>query len=84
MGFNVLVDALLGIIPVLGDFFDMAWKVNLRNIKLLDTYAENPREVTTSSRLIVWAVALLLGVLIVLIAVLGFILLRAMWVKITA
>lgn len=84
MGFNVLVDTLLGIIPVLGDFFDMAWKANQRNIKLLDAYAENPRGVTTSSRLIVWAVALVLGVVIILIAVLGFLLLRAVWVQITA
>lgn len=84
MGLNVLVDTVLGIIPILGDFFDMAWKANLRNIKLLEAYAENPRGVTTSSRLIVWAVALVLGVLIILIAVLGFMLLRAVWVKITA
>lgn len=84
MGFNVLVDTLLGIIPILGDFFDMAWKANRRNIKLLDAYAENPRAVTRSSRLLVWTVALTLGVLIVLLAVLGFVLLRAVWVKITA
>lgn len=84
MGLNVLVDTLLGIIPILGDFFDMAWKANLRNVRLLDAYAENPRGVTTSSRLIVGVVALVLGAVIILITVLGFMLLRALWVQITA
>ncbi|MGJ8638470.1 MAG: DUF4112 domain-containing protein [Opitutaceae bacterium] len=32
---NVLIDWLIGLIPVLGDFFDIVFKSNLRNAKLM-------------------------------------------------
>jgi hypothetical protein len=35
MGLNVLVDSVLGAIPLVGDLFDMANKSNTRNIRLL-------------------------------------------------
>ena len=35
MTFNILIDALVGAIPVLGDIFDVAFKANQRNIKLM-------------------------------------------------
>lgn len=84
MGLNVLIDTLVGMVPILGDFFDMAWKANQRNIRLLERYSDNPSAVTTSSRLIVLGVALVAGVLVILIAVLGFMLLEAVWTRITA
>jgi hypothetical protein len=31
---NLGLDALVGIVPVVGDFFDMAFKANTRNIKI--------------------------------------------------
>ena len=33
---NVAVDTIVGGIPVLGDLFDVAWKSNTRNLKLLE------------------------------------------------
>lgn len=36
MAFNIAVDWLLGSIPVLGDVFDVLWKSNLRNAKLVE------------------------------------------------
>ena len=35
MGLNVLIDMLLGAIPVVGDLFDVGFKANRRNIALL-------------------------------------------------
>lgn len=35
MTLNILIDALIGSIPILGDIFDVAFKANQRNIKLL-------------------------------------------------
>lgn len=35
MGLNSMVDYLVGSIPLLGDFFDAAFKANLRNVRLL-------------------------------------------------
>jgi len=35
---NVLVDLVVGAIPLLGDLFDVGWKANLRNVALLDRF----------------------------------------------
>lgn len=35
MALNILIDALLGSIPLVGDIFDVAFKANLRNVKLM-------------------------------------------------
>lgn len=35
MALNVLIDALLGSIPLIGDIFDVAFKANVRNVKLM-------------------------------------------------
>lgn len=40
MVLNVLVDFLVGIVPVVGDVFDAAWKANQRNVDLLASYVE--------------------------------------------
>lgn len=43
MIYNVLVEAIVGFIPVLGDLFDFAWKANLRNVRLLERHmGEHP------------------------------------------
>jgi hypothetical protein len=35
MALNILIDALLGSIPLIGDIFDVAFKANIRNVKLM-------------------------------------------------
>ena len=35
---NLVLDAALGVFPVLGDFFDVAHKANRKNVKLLQAY----------------------------------------------
>jgi hypothetical protein len=35
MVLNVLIDAIFGMIPILGDIFDIAFKANMRNLKLM-------------------------------------------------
>ena len=39
MVLNVLLDTLLGMIPVAGDVFDAAFKANVRNLELLERHA---------------------------------------------
>ncbi len=39
---NVLVDVGVGCIPILGDLFDVAFKANTRNMRLLDPYRAHP------------------------------------------
>lgn len=44
MVLNVVIDAVLGAIPVLGDIFDFFFKANLRNAQLLADYRAAPGE----------------------------------------
>jgi hypothetical protein len=37
---NAAIDLLVGIVPVVGDLFDMGWKANVRNLALLERYAQ--------------------------------------------
>jgi hypothetical protein len=43
MAFNVFLDWLPGLVPVVGDVFDVAYKANLKNLRLLEAAAEKKR-----------------------------------------
>ena len=60
MGANVLADAAIGAVPVLGDIFDIVFRANRRNVELLGRYLDTPEPVHRSSRLVVLAVLLVL------------------------
>jgi hypothetical protein len=49
MMINIVIDTLVGAIPVLGDLFDFVWKANTMNAKLLQQYREQPKHTTTQS-----------------------------------
>lgn len=38
MGLNILIELIVGIVPIFGDMFDFAFKANLRNVRLLNAY----------------------------------------------
>lgn len=38
MLWNLLIDWLIGIVPVLGDLFDVGWKANNKNVALIRKY----------------------------------------------
>ena len=40
MMINVVIDTLLGAIPLVGDLFDLAWKANQKNVQLVLTRLE--------------------------------------------
>ncbi|CAN5311307.1 hypothetical protein BH24PSE2_BH24PSE2_11120 [soil metagenome] len=72
MGFNVLVETIIGAIPILGDLFDFAFKANARNVRLLEGHVREPARHARSNRTI--AAAVIVGVVIVVILVVwGFI-----------
>lgn len=62
MGGNLLLDAIVGAVPVLGDLFDAGWKANRRNVDMMRAYIEQPAPVHRHSR------ALVAGILILLVA----------------
>jgi hypothetical protein len=39
MVMNAAIDLAIGVIPVVGDFFDFGWKANVKNLALLERYA---------------------------------------------
>ena len=60
---NVAVDTIVSAVPVLGDAFDVGWKSNTRNVALLERYLAQPGSTRASSRSLVGAVAVVLGLL---------------------
>lgn len=46
MSANIGIEVLVGTVPLLGDAFDVAWKANRRNYKLLIRHVEQPRRHT--------------------------------------
>jgi len=66
MIFNVAIDALVGLLPVAGDLFDVAWKANDRNIALLERHAYEQRRPTAGDWLFVIAA---IGLLVIIASV---------------
>ncbi|NVO31722.1 DUF4112 domain-containing protein [Hymenobacter lapidiphilus] len=67
MVFNVVLDALIGAIPIIGNIFDFAYKANNRNVALLRAhYAEGRHQGSGKGLLLVLTIVLLaLGGLLV-------------------
>ena len=60
MVLNVVIETAVGSIPVFGNFFDIAWRANRRNYKLLEGSIADPRRHTATSWLIFGCVAAVL------------------------
>ena len=58
MAANLGIGVLVGTIPLFGDIFDVAWKANRRNYRLLQRHLGEPRRQTWKD----WVFLLLLGV----------------------
>jgi hypothetical protein len=75
---NVVVELLVGSVPLLGDLFDMAFKANQRNVRLLSQHAQSAQRVERHSRW--WA----FGVVGSIACVVGGAMLLAIWITIVA
>ncbi|CAN5850012.1 hypothetical protein BH24GEM1_BH24GEM1_04380 [soil metagenome] len=64
MGWNLVVDLVVGAIPFLGDLFDAGFKANMRNLALLDRHARQPTQSRRASRRFVALLVLLLGLML--------------------
>lgn len=58
---NVAIDALTGVVPVVGDLFDFAWKANNRNLALLERHAQEERAASSGDWLFVGVMAVMLA-----------------------
>jgi hypothetical protein len=63
---NILVDALFGSIPILGDLFDVAFKANMRNMRLMKEHYQEGRHRGSAWKVLV-PVMIVLFALVVLI-----------------
>ena len=61
MGVNIALDYLIGLVPLLGDLGDFAFKANRRNLELLRRHALVKRKASAGDYLVVGGVALGLG-----------------------
>jgi len=50
MVYNIAVDAVGGVVPVVGDIFDVVWKASLRNVALLERHAAEPARARRADR----------------------------------
>jgi hypothetical protein len=69
MVYNILVETLIGTVPVVGDLFDAAWKANTRNMALLEAHLDAPKPDKRSNKLFV--ILLLGGLLVAVLAIVG-------------
>jgi hypothetical protein len=70
MGLNIIIDSVVGAIPLVGNIFDFAWKANALNIQLLERHANaSPTEQKKQS---FWDWLLVSGmILLVIVVVIG-------------
>ncbi|WP_435183182.1 DUF4112 domain-containing protein [Halobellus sp. EA9] len=66
MCLHVLVDAVVGSLPLVGDAFDAVWRANDRNVRLLEARLDDPRGERRDRRVVA---ALGLGILLLTAAV---------------
>jgi Domain of unknown function (DUF4112) len=65
MALNILLETVVGTVPVVGDIFDVTWKSNIRNIELLEEHLNIPRPVAQNR----WfAILLIAGLALAVIA----------------
>jgi len=60
----LVVDAVFGSFPLVGDAFDAVWKANTRNVRLLEARLDAPERATLDRRYVLVVTALLTGVLL--------------------
>lgn len=69
MVLNVLVDTLVGAVPVVGDLFDAGWQANVRNMALLERWLES--EGSGRHHSVAILIAVVVGLLVMLAAVIA-------------
>ena len=67
MTLNILIDALIGSIPILGDVFDIAFKANMRNIQLMQEHYEEGRHRGSAWKVIIPVLVILFLIIVVII-----------------
>lgn len=81
---NLVLEMVIGIIPILGDLFDFAFKANRRNVALMERYFVERAATKRRSGIVVLLGLLLVISVIVIVSVLAFQLLVLVWTSLFA
>jgi len=65
MSTNIVLDVLTGMVPVLGDLFDVTWKANSQNVKLLEKHIASPEPSRAADKMFAVVVIAMLIALVV-------------------
>ncbi len=79
MAMNILINELVGIVPVLGDAFSFWFKSNVRNYELLRRYAAAPERSRKADWIFLVAVLGLLFVIVCAGLIVSLLVLQAIW-----
>ena len=60
MTLNIVLDTLIGAIPIIGNIFDFAYKSNSRNIRLLKEHYEEGKHQGSGKGIITWIIVILI------------------------
>ena len=64
MVLNIILDTIIGNVPLLGDLFDATWKANRKNTALLETHLSSPQ---ARKQVDWWFIILLLTILLLVV-----------------
>jgi hypothetical protein len=64
---NILIDAIVGSVPLIGDLFDIAFKANMRNLRLMQEHYVEGRHRGSALRVVVPVLIIVLLIIIALI-----------------
>ncbi|MEM8502968.1 MAG: DUF4112 domain-containing protein [Cyanobacteria bacterium P01_D01_bin.1] len=79
MGFNILLDVLSGMVPVLGDLFDVGWKANSQNVALIEKHVAAPEPSRAADKVFAFLVIAALIALIIGVAALSVWAIAQLW-----
>ena len=79
MGFNILLDVLSGMVPVLGDLFDVGWKANSQNVALIEKHVAAPKPSRAADKVFAFLVIAALIALVIGVATLSVWVVSQVW-----
>ena len=74
MLWNILLDAVVGSIPVLGDLFDLSYRANRRNLALLKEHYQEGEHQGSATLVVIVVLLFVIGIIIAAIYLIGWIL----------
>lgn len=78
MAANILIETVVGAIPIIGDLFDFAWKANRRNLRLIERSLQDPSG--TKTRSIGLLIVLVSGIVLVAVSLVWMVISLIQWI----